>query len=172
MVVLLILAGVWAVVLVPPYLRSRSEGRPAHSISSFRQHLSTLERAAPGARGGTPMTPMGPGPMAVRPRPAAPLAGRSGATVPVGRAEVRKRRRDILFTLAGAALITFVLALALGGVAILFHLAADALLGGYVYLLVQLRRAATERQAKVRYLAPAGPARAEPALLLRRSAGS
>ncbi len=156
MLVLVILAGVWAAVLVPPFLRSRSEGRPATSISSFHRHLSTLQRTAPGARGG-PAT--------------APIPGRGAGAVPQGRAEARRRRRDILFTLAGTAVITLVLALVLGGVAIAFHLAADAILGAYVYLLVHLRRAAVERKAKVRYLEPR-QGRPEPALLLRRSASS
>jgi len=162
MLVLVILAGVWAAVLVPPYLRSRSETRPATSISSFRQHLSTLERTMPGARAVPP---------ARLPVHLTPISTRPAAGVPVGRAEVRRRRREILFTLAGAAAITLLLALTMGGMAIAFHLLADVLLAGYVTLLVQLRRAAADREAKVRYL-PARSAAPEPALLLRRSASS
>jgi hypothetical protein len=46
-VVLVVLAVVWAVVLIPPWLRSRAEGRPADSIGAFHRQLSTLERTGP-----------------------------------------------------------------------------------------------------------------------------
>jgi hypothetical protein len=42
--VLVILAVMWILVLVPPLLRSRSDGRPNTSISSFQQQLRTLQR--------------------------------------------------------------------------------------------------------------------------------
>src|SRR5205085_2879709 len=44
---LLILAVVWAVVLVPPWLRSRADARPADSIGAFRHRLTVLERTGP-----------------------------------------------------------------------------------------------------------------------------
>jgi hypothetical protein len=46
-VVLLILAAIWAVVLVPPYFRRRSESRPADSIGDFRHQLRVLQRSGP-----------------------------------------------------------------------------------------------------------------------------
>ena len=42
--VLVILAVMWVLVLVPPLLRSRTDGRPNHSISSFQRQLRTLQR--------------------------------------------------------------------------------------------------------------------------------
>ncbi|MGH9212634.1 MAG: hypothetical protein ACRD2C_18480 [Acidimicrobiales bacterium] len=45
--VLLILAAIWAVVLIPPWIRSRRDVRPARSMVSFQQRLSSLERAVP-----------------------------------------------------------------------------------------------------------------------------
>ena len=45
--VLLILAVVWAAVLVPPWLRNRADARPADSITAFRRRLSVLERTGP-----------------------------------------------------------------------------------------------------------------------------
>ena len=42
--VLVILAAIWAAVLLPPFLQSRSENRPADSISTFRNQLHVLER--------------------------------------------------------------------------------------------------------------------------------
>ena len=58
----------------------------------------------------------------------------------------------MLLTLLGAAVITLVLAVLLGGMAIWFHLLADLLVVLYVGLLVQIRRSEAERSAKVRYL--------------------
>jgi hypothetical protein len=49
--IVVILAVAWIVVLVPPLLRSRSDGRPSTSIGTFRQQLATLSRTAPGRRG-------------------------------------------------------------------------------------------------------------------------
>jgi Ca2+/Na+ antiporter len=82
----------------------------------------------------------------------------------------RRRRRDVLLTLVAAAALTFVLAVLLGGPAVWLHVAIDVVLAGYLWLLVQLRKSAADRAAKVRYL----PQRAQqdPALLLRRSASS
>ncbi len=157
MTVLILLAVVWAVVLVPPYLRHRGETRPGSSVSSFRQGLDVLGRSAPPSLASGPHLP----PV----RGAAPL----GPGAPRGRAAVRKRRRDVLLTLAGVAGFTFLLALAFGGMFLLLNLAADAALAGYVYLLVQLRKLATEQSQKVRYL-PA-PATSQPRLVtVRRSA--
>ena len=163
--VLVILAVIWAAVLVPPYLQSRSENRPADSISSFRNQLSVLERRA--THGGGP-APSGP----VR-----SIGAHRAATAPArrARAEARKRQRDILTTLLIAAGVTLLFGIVVPVVLVL-NLVIDALLGGYVYLLLQAKRLREERAAKVRYL-PAerharrrGPAYgAEPTLALRRS---
>ncbi|HVL27065.1 MAG TPA: hypothetical protein VM390_02875 [Acidimicrobiales bacterium] len=45
--VLLILAVIWAAVLIPPFLRARAEGRPADSITDFHRQLSVLRRTGP-----------------------------------------------------------------------------------------------------------------------------
>ena len=159
MLVLFILAVIWAAVLLPPYLQNRSESRPADSISSFQRQLSVLERRAVGVN-----------PSLQRSAP----SGRSfrseftPAALRLSRSEAKRRRRDVLFTLAGAAGITFLMALMLGGPVWGLHLLCDVLLAGYVVLLVQVQQRATERDAKVRYL-PSRSVRAEPALLLRRS---
>ena len=47
--VIVILALIWAAVLVPPYLQNRRESRPGDSIASFRQQLHVLERTTPGS---------------------------------------------------------------------------------------------------------------------------
>jgi hypothetical protein len=43
---LLILPVIWAVVLIPPWIRRRREGRPAESILSFHRKLWELERTS------------------------------------------------------------------------------------------------------------------------------
>ena len=48
-VVLLVVAAAWAAVLLPPLLRSRLENRPNSSVLDFRNQLSSLQRAVPGA---------------------------------------------------------------------------------------------------------------------------
>jgi hypothetical protein len=155
--VLLILAVVWAVVLVPPWLRSRSEHRPADSISSFREQLSVLQRS--GSTSGS-IAPRASRAYNVAPVEYAPLRPSS--------AEIRRRRRDVLFTLIAAAGLTFGLAVFIGGPVILLHLVVDVLLVTYVALLARAERMAAERRMKVRYL-PRQASAPEPALLYRRS---
>jgi hypothetical protein len=143
----LILLAIWAAVLLPPWLQNRRERRPSDSIGSFRSQLATLQRTAPG-------TPLG-----------------SGMTyMPVGlsRSEARRRRRDILFTLAAAAGVTLMLSLLLGTPVLVLHLLIDVLLVSYIALLVHTQQQATERARKVRYL-PTQSQVQQPALLLRRS---
>ena len=151
--VLFILAAVWAAVLLPPWLQNRSESRPADSITSFRRQLSVLSRST----GATTHAFV-----------AAPVA--AGRGLPMSRTEARRRRRDVLFTLLAAAGLTLLLGLVLGGPVLLLHLAVDALLVAYVALLVRTQKLAAERDTKVRYLPRrAGSGSPEPALLLRRS---
>ena len=156
--VLFILAVIWAAVLLPPYLQNRSESRPADSISSFQRQLSVLEKRAVVVN-----------PAFQRSIPSGrEFSSNNAAALRLSRSEAKKRRRDVLFTLLGAAGLTFVMALRLGGPVWGLHLVCDLLLAGYVVLLVQLQQRALERDTKVRYL-PNRSARAEPALLLRRS---
>jgi hypothetical protein len=166
LLVLVILAVIWAAVLLPPYLQGRSASRPADSISSFQKQLSVLEhRASVGS----------PRPVSARPTQGLRPVQNRYYNAPVGRSsrmsrvEAKKRRRDILFTLAGACVITFLMAVTLGGAVWGLNLVCDALLVGYVYLLVQMAQTATERTAKVRYLPARHAHSAEPQLLLRRS---
>ena len=161
MLVLMILAVVWAAVLVPPILRSRRDGRPSNSVLSFRAQLSTLERAMPGTS--LRIVPSGTTP-ALRPRGLATI-------------DVRRRRRDVLASLAGATVFTLLLAIAVGGLAILLFLACAGATGGYVYLLRQIHLRSQERAAKVRPLVPRGgyamaTGSAVPGLALRRSASN
>lgn len=161
--VLFILAVVWAVYLAS-WLRSRSRHRSVNSIASFNRHLTVLERTSPARHGIA----------------AVPHRGRLGAASGVPRSiprggmrldEARRRRRDVLYGLLGAAFVTFSLAVVAGGGFVWLHLLVDALLVAYVVLLVRAQRLAQERRAKVRFLAPVpGDAPAVPAYLLQSSA--
>jgi hypothetical protein len=168
-VVLLILAIVWAVVLVPPWLRNRSESRPSDSISSFRRQLSVLERTTPGAiPGATPLRRPPPAPVAPPAPYVHPAIARRQRAIAAKRL-ARKRRRDIFTGL----LVLMVATLGLSFVPSLqvlrtVHLVLDVLFVAYVALLVRVQRVAAEREMKVHYLP--GSVAAEPALLLRRSA--
>jgi hypothetical protein len=148
--VLVILAVIWAAVLLPPFLQNRSESRPADSISTFRSQLSVLERHSVGA-GRSPQAPQ-----ALRTSSPVSVAVRRSSIdhARLARMAAKKRRRDVLVTLLASAGITLALTLVLPQV-LFFHLAIDALLAGYVFLLVQRRKIAEERAVKVRYMAPA-----------------
>ena len=152
--VLVVLAVVWAVVLIPPWLRNRAEGRPADSIGAFHRQLTTLERT---------------GPETAPPRTGAPLMS-PALRIPVPRSRVQKRRRDVMLALGGAMLSTLALTLVTGlGVLLAVHLLLDVLFVTYVALLIRLRGLAAEREMKLRFL-PGGHPQVEPALALRRSA--
>ena len=151
--VLFILALAWSIYAVF-WLRGRSEHRSVNSISSFNKHLSVLERTSPG-RGAAPTRIAGPAPQRSTvslARPAfAPTPYRSA---PMTRRQARERRKNVLLGLGAFACVTLALAVLLGGPLVYVQLMADALLLGYVALLVQIRRLAEERHAKVRYLEP------------------
>ena len=167
--VLLILAVVWAAVLVPPWLRNRADARPADSITAFRHRLSVLERTGPPGSVGfvssfRPATGPAIGAAAYRPRPVqSQYAGYSA------KARTQRRRRDIfigmLAAMGASLLLGFIPALRILWVV---HLLVDGLFVSYVTLLVHMRNQAAEKEMKVRFL-PGRPADAAP-LLLRRSA--
>ncbi|MDQ1374024.1 MAG: hypothetical protein QOJ09_1362, partial [Actinomycetota bacterium] len=88
--VLLILAVIWAAVLIPPMLGARAEGRPADSIGDFRRQLSVLRRAAPVGTP-TPLAAYGTVPFVAAPR----TQSRHDAA----RRRTVKRRRDVFYAL-------------------------------------------------------------------------
>ncbi len=152
--ILFVLAVVWAVYLAS-WLRNRSEHKSVNSISSFSRHLSVLERATPGGRQA----------------PAARTSGQFPGYNPIRRqgmslSTARRRRRDVLFVLVGAAAITLVLAVIVGGMFVPLQLASDVLLVAYIGLLFQCQRRASGRRSNVTYLGPAVQPQAEPAYLL------
>lgn len=165
--ILVVLALIWAAVLVPPMLRARAEARPADSISHFRRHLHVLQRTGPTAvRPANTLripnfVPPTPAPSYRMTRSYSPQAAR--------RARTLKRRRDILVTLLVAMGATLVLGI-LPPLRMLWaaHIVLDIVFAAYVGLLLRARGLAAEREMKLRFL-PAH-ARADNVLLLRRSA--
>lgn len=153
--VLLVLAAIWAAVLLPPYLQKRRATHPSSSVIDFHQQLAVLQRTG-------------------RPLATGYVTHDMPATsARMSRNDVMRRRRDVFTTLGAAAVLTFFLALLLGGNVWLLHLLVDAALLGYVALLMQIqqqRRAPVARPAAdVRYLAPRRTSATQQALL-RRSA--
>jgi Flp pilus assembly protein TadB len=140
--VLFVLAVVWAVYLVS-WIRSRTEHSRVNSISSFSNHLSILERAAPGAASSTAAVASGSTPL----RGSEYFAPHRPKLSPQ-----KKRRRDILFGLAGATGVTLLGAFAFGGLMVVLFLLSLGAFGGYVVLLANAQKQKLERQAKVRYM--------------------
>jgi hypothetical protein len=173
LLVLVILGVIWAAVLLPPYLQNRREHRPGDSIASFRHQLSVLERATPEGRARNvaridshrdwnpaPTAAVYAMPTSRRPAPRAAMAMR--------RSDARRRRRDVFVTLLGAVVVTFLLAIALGGLVWLLQLVTDVVLVGFTAMLVRLQQEAAEKELKVRFLEPTQLRSTDHQPLLRR----
>ena len=147
--VLLVLAVIWAAVLVPPMWRSRADGRPADSIKQFHRHLRVLNGTEPHGYSRTLTAQVGSAvitaPMSYR-----RTAVRSSAEL--RRRRTIERRRNVLFSLVGIVGVTLFLALLGVPMMLAVNLIADACLAGYVGLLAHLRSVAAEREMKLRYL--------------------
>lgn len=154
--VVLILALLWIAVLAPPLLRSRADGRPASSVSSFRRQLSSLQRTAPlsGVRINQPRSAVRIGQGAYhlshgRAHTAQAFARSQSSAqrqAAARRAAQRRRRQNVLAALVGLALFTAAVGFGLQVRAAMFaHFVIDLALLGYIYLLVQIRRAEDEK---------------------------
>lgn len=138
--VLVVLAAIWAGVLLPPYLEKRRATHPSSSVVDFHQQLAVLQRTGR-ALDGAELHDAYADPLAAQPHAVQAAYAHHGYASPrMNRTEVMRRRRDVFVTLVGAALLTFVLALALGGGVWLLHLLVDAALLGYVAVLMQIQQ--------------------------------
>jgi hypothetical protein len=158
LVVMVVLVGVWAAVLLPPAIRSRSNGRPSDSIGSFNRHMSVLSRTAPGGSPSRPSRPALTGPGAMGPALRSRPLSRTSAT--------QRRRRDILVVLLGSVAVTSLAALVLRGPFLFVALVCWAALLGYVALLVRLKHSVAERSMSRDVLA-GEPTAARPARSVR-----
>jgi hypothetical protein len=160
--VLLILAVLWAAVLIPPLFKHRSERRRGDSIGDFSYKLGVIGRTG----GHTPSRPAPPAPMSIAGTTSAPRP-RAGA-VRGGMTTAQRRRRDVLVGLLAAVGVTLLAAVFTGSTTVwVLQLAVDALLVTYLVLLVRMRSLAMEQRVKVRYLP-----QQTPQLALRRTASS
>jgi hypothetical protein len=156
--VLFILAVLWAVVLVPPLLRSRSQ-RTADSIVDFNYKLDVLGQtnghleidnasAAGAPRAHIPT------------RPLVPALHASAVQ------RSARRRRDVVRVLSGSITVTLILAAMTNSpVAWTLQILVDVFALAYLGLWAWLRSTQFERAEKVHYM----PERRAPELVLRRS---
>ena len=183
--VILVLIVLWAAVLLPPILRSRSSGGH-HGVSDFMDSLRSLgHRNGHYARGSSLGGPVLHGPVSGPPpvprynrQPIAPpMAYRP---MPGGISPMQRRRRNVLVVLGGAVGLTFLIALVMRSpLAYLVFVAALAALGGYCYLLVQLKHRGTMVRSappKRTYVTPVdveddSPKVGDNVIVLRRNVG-
>ena len=177
MPVLIILAVLWAVVLLPPLLRSRSQ-RTADSIVDFNYKLDMLGQtngtrrrfrrqvsmSAPALEPDAPA--FGPH-TALGPQTAAPQLIASMRTSAAARSA--KRRREVLQVLGFAFLGSLLIAVLAGSTLFwALQIFVDLLALAYLGLWAWARNIQAERAEKVRYM----PELRTPELVLRRSASS
>jgi len=130
--------------------RSRADGRPADSIKQFHRHLRVLNGTEPHGYSRTLTAQAGTSVIT------APMAYRKPTSVR-GSADLRRRRtierrRNVLFSLVGTAVLTLVLGVLGVRMMLAVHLLTDVLLAGYVALLARMRAMAAEREMKLHYL--------------------
>lgn len=152
MVVLLIVAAMWVAVLLPPFLRSRTENRPTSSVADFRNQLNSLQRSLP-PRGGVQMRAMSRSlaPSRVPHRPIIQPQHRQAMsrtytpepTAGIPRREhIRRRRQNVLTWLVGIVGVSMFLAFTTANQVMITVFVISALvLVAYCYILVQIRRA-------------------------------
>ncbi len=150
--VILVLVILWGAVLLPPILRSRAESGAPSGIGDFVGKLRTgLGHGRSHDAGLPPLQPiMGP---VGGPDPAMAPMRAPGTMTPV-----QKRRRDVLIGLVAAVGVTFLMAFMAGSI-IFWGLWVVSLLalGGYVYMLLQLKAKAQQRRHQARPASPAPP---------------
>lgn len=162
--VLVLLAILWAWILLPGALRARRDASPVSSVDSFERTMGMLARHS----GKSPPRPTrsSPGRHVLVLRDAASVTGARR------RSRAVRRRRTLLLRLQGAVGLTAVPAIALGGLLWLLFAAAWLALLVYVLLLLEHRARRDEIRRKVRRLPqrPAAATSAPPAVRESRAA--
>jgi hypothetical protein len=147
--VILVLVVLWGAVLLPPILRSRAESGAPSGIGDFVGKLRMgLGHSRSHDAGLPPLQPiMGP---VGGPEPSLTPMRSPGAMSPA-----QKRRRDILIGLLAAVGVTFLMAFVAGSM-IFWGLWVVSLLalGGYVYMLLQLKAKTQARRHQSPRLRP------------------
>ena len=102
----------------------------------------------------------------------------AGLGMPTSTSAARERRRHVLLGFTGIAAMTLLLALFAGGRWVAAHVLVDAVMLGYVILLVRHRQLMADRGAKVEPIRPpitdqaSTPVQLAPSYLLRENTGS
>lgn len=142
--ILVIIFMMWVLVLLPPFLRSIREGRPADSVVSFRRQLTVLERASPGQMRsanpylGGPVTGYSPALGARSARPASSFGSQ--------RRRQAERRRQVFVSLFGVTAVSTLLAVVIGHRLLQgFAGLACLLLAGFTWMLLRRQAAASHR---------------------------
>jgi hypothetical protein len=163
-VLILVLVAMWALLLVPMWLRRHDEVNQTRSVDRFTtamRILSRQDRAAAGARS-----------MVKPPLPGASLETRREwlprlrQTAPMtGRARLLARRRRVFLTLVGVAFVTFVAAV-FGALSFWWQAVADLALLAYAFhLRAEATRARSSRERRYETVEPPlAPAPARPAV--------
>jgi len=148
-------------VLLPPWLRGRQEGRPGASISSFNRHLSTLRRTGGMAVRSAPNRSSSLAP--VRRSPMLSPYGRVPYRSEAQRAEFRRQRqREVQVTLGAAVVLLAGLGLGAGIRLFTFLAGAGALaFAAYQGLILRLEQQAA-LDARVRRFPVTSPASPRP----------
>jgi len=141
-----ILVLAWVAFLAPTLLRARNNQVRADSVGDFRHRLRALGGTGGHRRLHLPHRPHSSAPIF------GPVRGSAG-----GMTDAQRRRRDVLAILAVAVVVTLFAAVFTRSMPmVLLQLVADALLAGYVYLLIQHRQR-TQHTGRARAL-PGAPA--------------
>ena len=171
--VLLVLAALWAVVLLPPLLRSRTRNtRTVDSIGEFNYKLGVLSRtngAAPAPRAAS--QPIASSPARVSASSPAMSRAPRPTFAPGASASQRaaKRRGDVLRVLVTAVALTMALAYFTGAPLLWgVQLATDVALAAFLGLWAYIRNAQPTSTEPVRYLHQSRT----PEFALRRTASS
>jgi hypothetical protein len=179
LLVLLGLAALWIAVLLPDILKRRSTRRPIDTITSFKRHLSVLERQHARTHGRpTPMAsnvvamgarqpqrsfsgPVRPLVTAPGARPNAAQAQQRLAQAPAaheatgGSAAVRsggqQRRQDVIVALLAGSGLSLLATLTFSGVFLYLHVAIDLVLVTYVGAVLAVTRR-NQARSRVSYL--------------------
>jgi hypothetical protein len=134
LLVVALLAALWAAVLLPAAVRGRRHNSPMNQIDSFERSMVMLAHRA--------QSRPGPGRQVLMPPPPRRSA----------RARAARRRRMVLTRLSGAAAATGLLAVIAGGLVWLLFALVAAALGGYLVMLFRLEARQVEARRKVRPL--------------------
>jgi hypothetical protein len=154
--IVIALALVWAAVLIPPILRDRAQNR-VHSVGDFSKRLRALQphrgHSFPSVSRRAPVTVSSPRPTRVS-------------------SQAARRRREVLWVLGGAFVVTFLVGFNLNGAWWgLFALSA-LLLFGYIAALANMAGKGQGRSSDLDYYADLRPARPAPEYAYRRSASN